>query len=118
MIRWFAKNGVAANLLMIFIAVFGWHALQNRVVFEIFPEFEAQRVQVALAYRGATPAEIEEAMVVKVEEAIADLDGLKEIQSSSAEGSGRVYVEVERRRRPSRGARGHQGPGRRHHDLP
>ncbi|MEZ6185805.1 MAG: hypothetical protein R3F62_12445 [Planctomycetota bacterium] len=47
----------------------------ERPILEVFPEFESDVIQVSLSYRGVTPAEIEEGMLVKVEEAIQDLEG-------------------------------------------
>ncbi len=94
-IAWFAKNEVAANLLMILIALLGFNALQNKIPIEVFPDIELDIVTISVPYRGATPAEVEEAVVIRIEEAIQDLEGIKEIRSSASEGSGTVSVEVE-----------------------
>ncbi len=95
-IAWFCRNGVAANLLMVSILVAGFWASRMSIPTEVFPEFELDIVQIGVVYRGATPAEVEESIVVKIEEAIQDLEGIKEITSSSAEGAGAVTVEVEK----------------------
>ena len=97
-IAWFAKNHVAANLLMAVIIFLGIWSLSSRIILEVFPEFERDVVTVAAAYRGATPAEVEEAVVIRVEEAIADLNGIEQMISSAFEGAGRVTVEVEKGR--------------------
>ena len=47
-----------------------------------------------VAYRGATPEEIEESIVIRVEESIQDLIGIEQITSSSSEGIGRINVEI------------------------
>ncbi len=94
MIRWFARNGVAANLLMITIICLGLHALAGRVVLEVFPEFESEVVRVTMSYPGATPSEVEEGILIKIEEAIQDLVGIEELRSTASEGSGQVSVEV------------------------
>ncbi|MDT8384129.1 MAG: efflux RND transporter permease subunit [Gammaproteobacteria bacterium] len=94
MISWFARNPVAANLLMVVILALGGHAALNRIPLEVFPSFETDVVTIGLTYRGATPAEVEQALVIRVEEAIADLDGIKEITSSASEGTARIRVEV------------------------
>ena len=93
-IAWFAANHVAANLLMLFIIVAGLlSAFSLRK--EMQPEFELNMIQVRVPYLGAAPAEVEEGVVVKIEEAIQDLEGIKRIRSRSNEGMGRVTIEAE-----------------------
>ncbi len=100
MINWFARNGVAANLLMIVILALGAWSVASRITLEVFPSFERDIVTVTLSYRGATPAEVEEAVVIRIEEAVADLEGIKKISSSAFEGAGRVIIEVDKGRKP------------------
>ena len=95
MIVWFARNGVAANLLMALILLLGVHALMNKIPTEVFPDFQLDMVTVAVPYRGATPGEVEEAVVIRIEESIQDLQGIKRMTSTAAEGAGSVLVEVE-----------------------
>ena len=94
MIEWMARNSVAANLLMIFIGVSGFIAITT-VTEEVFPEIELDRVSISVPYLGAAPEEVEEAVVIRIEEAIQGLDGIKEIQSTAAEGVATVMVELE-----------------------
>ena len=59
MIDWFARNSVAANLMMAFIVVSGLlGATSTRE--EAFPEMELDRIQVEVPYLGAAPEELEE----------------------------------------------------------
>lgn len=95
MIGWFARNGVAANLLMVVIFALGIHALLERIPLEIFPEFESDVINVQMSYRGATPAEVEEGVVIRIEEAIEDLQGIDRIISNANEGVGRVRIELD-----------------------
>ena len=94
MIEWMARNSVAANLLMIFIGVSGFIAITT-VTEEVFPEIELDRVSISVPYLGAAPEEVEEAVVIRIEEAIQGLDGIKEIQSTATEGAATVMVELE-----------------------
>ncbi|HEY5674153.1 MAG TPA: efflux RND transporter permease subunit [Malonomonas sp.] len=94
MIAWFANNPVAANLLMLIILCIGAWSAVELIPLEVFPEFERDTVTVDVRYRGATPAEVEEAVVIRVEEAIADLQGIDELVSSAREGSGQIRIEV------------------------
>ncbi len=88
-IAWFARNGVAANLLMVFIVAMGIFAL-GEVKLEVFPEFSVDVVRVSIPYPGAAPEEVEEGVVVRVEEAIQDLEGIDDIRSTAAENVGQV----------------------------
>ena len=93
MINWFARNGVAANLLMAFILLAGITTV-SRIPTEVFPEIESDLITVQVPFRGSTPAEVEESVVVRIEEAIQDLEGIDEIRSTASEGSGSVSIEV------------------------
>jgi len=94
LIGWFARNSVAANLLMIFIIVWGLSSLSGRIPLEVFPSFELDRVTIRVPFRGGTPAEVEEAVTIKVEEAIQEIQGIKRITSTASEGLGTVNVEM------------------------
>jgi multidrug efflux pump subunit AcrB len=93
-LAWFAGNHVAANLLMLFVLAMGLLSLSSIVV-ETFPEFSIDRITVSVVHRGATPVETEEGVVVKVEEAVASIEGIKRISGTAAEGAGAVTIELE-----------------------
>ena len=92
-VSWFARNGVAANLLMIIIIVSGALTIPF-LKKEIFPEYAVDIVTVQVRYLGAAPEEVEEGVCVRVEAAIQDLGGIKQIRATAAEGIGTVTVEV------------------------
>ena len=69
MIEWFARNSVAANLMMAFIVGSGILAATN-ISEEVFPEMELDRINVEVPYLGAAPEEVEQAVNVRIEEAI------------------------------------------------
>ncbi len=94
LIAWFADNGVAANLLMAVIVAAGLLTVAG-LKREVFPEFSSEMISIAVPYPGAAPAEVEEGIVLRVEEAIQDLEGIVEIDSTAAENAGSVVVEVE-----------------------
>ncbi|MAE16607.1 MAG: acriflavin resistance protein [Deltaproteobacteria bacterium] len=94
MIRWMAGHPVAANLLMTLILVGGALSVFN-IKQEIFPEFEVDRVNVSVAYAGATPAELEESIVIPIENAIRGIQGVKRIRSNAPEGSATIRVDLE-----------------------
>ncbi len=93
-IAFMARNGVAANLLMIFMLVAGY-AAYTRIAQEVFPEISQDAITVTVAYPGATPQEVEESIVQKVEEAVQAIDDVKKVVGTASEGVGRVRVELE-----------------------
>jgi len=93
-IAFMAKNGVASNLLMMFMLIAGFFAY-NTIVQEVFPEYSLDTISVSVAYPGATPEEIEESIVQKVEEAVESIEGVKKITAVAAEGVGTVLVELQ-----------------------
>lgn len=95
MISWFARNGVAANLLMGLMIVGGFVSLMQLRV-QMFPDFELDTITINVPYPGSTPSETEEGICMRIEEAIQDLAGIKKMTSSAFEGAGFVAVEVQR----------------------
>ena len=93
LIEWFAKNGVAANLLAIFISIVGIMTI-GALRQEVFPEFSSDIIYVHVVYPGAAPEEVEEGISQKIEEAIHGLTDVKKITSNSTENSSSVMVEL------------------------
>lgn len=93
-IAWFATNHVAANLLMLFIMVGGFLAI-FRINVEVFPELSLDRISITVPYRGATPADVEQGVCLRVEEAVAGIEGVKRILSTASEGAASTIIEVE-----------------------
>jgi multidrug efflux pump subunit AcrB len=92
-IAWFANNHVAANLLMLFCLVGGiMTALTMKV--EVFPETSMDKISIKVEYKGASPAEVEEAIIRRVEERVAGLAGVRRIDSVAREGWGIISIEV------------------------
>ncbi len=93
-IRWFVNNPIAANLLMVFLIIGGALAIPS-LDKQFFPSFELNIVSVSLPYPGAGPSEVEQQICMRIEEAIHDLNGVKEIRSTARQGVGTVLVEAE-----------------------
>ncbi len=92
-IRWMTTNHVAANLLML-ILILGGIIKAPEIKQEVFPEVSLDRISVSVAYPGAGPEEVEEGILLKVEEALTGVDGIKQLKSSAGEGSGSVIAEI------------------------
>ena len=89
-----AGHGVAANLLMLFIVAAGLVSMTG-LVQEVFPEFSTDQIRVSVRYPGATPEEVEESIVRKIEEQIGGVDGIDGFSSTAAEGRGSVVADLE-----------------------
>ena len=94
-VSWMAKNHVAANLLMGFIMLSGlFSMIQTKK--ETLPDMSLDQVQIQMAYLGAAPTEVEEAICKRIEERVRGLEGVRRVRSTAAEGMGVVSVEFER----------------------
>ena len=93
LIGWFATNHVAANLIWVLIIGVGIYTLYNIKV-ETFPESQLRQVAISMSYPGTSPADIEETITLKIEEAIKNIEGVSRYYSYSNEGSSSVNVEI------------------------
>ncbi|WP_068544817.1 efflux RND transporter permease subunit [Thalassotalea crassostreae] len=92
-IAWFARNSVAANLLMVFILVMGAYSYQN-ITKKMLPEFSPNSILVSVTHLGASPADVEQSVVLKIEEKLENIQGLKRITSEATEGFASVTIEI------------------------
>lgn len=90
-IAYMAKNGVAANLLMFLIVAAGLVSLPG-LVQEAFPVLSFDFIEVSVAYPGATPDEVEQSVVLRIEEQIETVDGVREVTSVASEGLASVMA--------------------------
>ncbi|WP_172117466.1 efflux RND transporter permease subunit [Halomonas hibernica] len=88
-LAWMIDHGVAPNLLMLLFIVGGLMA-SLAIKKEVFPEFEIEIVQVSISYPGATPEDVEQSLLLPVEAAVSNVEGIDELTSSAGEGSGMV----------------------------
>ncbi len=92
-IAWFARNHVAANLLMFSMIVSGLVALPE-IQQKSFPDIDIAVIQVTVPYLGAAPEEVEEGVCIRIEEAIQGINGIETISSVAAEGACNVSAEL------------------------
>ncbi|MEM8867082.1 MAG: efflux RND transporter permease subunit [Verrucomicrobiota bacterium] len=95
MIRWFTENGVAANLLAGIVIVVGLF-VASTIKLELFPSLDLDTVSITVPYPGAAPKEVESGIVELIEIRIQDVEGIKRIRSTAAEGIASVVAEIER----------------------
>ena len=92
-IAWFVDNPIAANLLMLIFVAGGALSLLSMHK-EEFPNIEPGIVQVKVPYLGAAPEEVEEAVCIRIEEAVEGMDGMDRLYSVAREGMCVVSVEL------------------------
>lgn len=92
-IAWFARNSVAANLLMIILLLAGLGAVLT-IKKQAFPEIQLEQVNIRVPYLGAAPQEVESGVIDKIEESIRGVNGIKRIRSTAVEGLGTVVAEI------------------------
>ena len=93
LISWFISNPVAANLLMVVLLVGGGLSATN-LQRQVFPTISPGTVSVTVPYPGATPAEVEEGITRRVDEAVLGIDGVKRVRSTAAENRASIVVET------------------------
>ena len=93
-IAWFTRNPVAANLLMAVLCISGIMSLLV-VNQEEFPNIDPQVVSITVPYLGAAPAEVEQGVCIRIEEAIDGIEGIDKMHTVANEGACNVMVELE-----------------------
>ena len=95
LITYFIKYPITGNILMVVILILGFLGLNN-MKSTFFPETETKLLAVQLVYPGASPEEIEEGVINKIEDNLKGLTGIDRVSSVSRENSGVVTVEIKR----------------------
>ena len=93
-IAWFARNPVAANLMMLLVVIAGILASSDTRK-ELIPNISLDRVTISVPYPGASPEEVENGVCIRIEEKIFDIEGIRKLTSYAQENACLVDVEVE-----------------------
>jgi multidrug efflux pump subunit AcrB len=94
LIEWWARNTVAANLLMVGIfaaGIIGFSSMER----ELDPQVRFPGLQISVSWPGAQPQEVEEQIVSRIEEAVSDMDSIEWVRSTSGEGFGEISILAE-----------------------
>ncbi|MCZ0944840.1 MAG: efflux RND transporter permease subunit [Gammaproteobacteria bacterium] len=92
-IAYMAGNDVAANLFMLLILAAGLVSLSG-LERESWPTIHFNQIEVSIAYPGATPEEVEESIIAKVEEQVSSLDDVRAVKSLATPGVASVRLEM------------------------
>jgi len=93
LIVWFARNHVAANLLMLAVIASGL-LVSRQIRQEIYPTFTLDVVEISMEYRGASPEDIEKSILLPIESELRTMEIIREITATASEGSARVQAEL------------------------
>jgi len=95
LIAYFIKHSVAVNVVMwtfIVFGVVGAYSLKS----SFFPLIDSKNININVVYPGASPQEVEEGIVLKIEDNLKGLDGIERVTSTSQENSGRINIEIQK----------------------
>lgn len=94
-IAYFIKYHVAVNVVVLAFFLFGIAGVRS-LKSSFFPLVESRNVIINIIYPGASPLEVEEGIVLKIEDNLKGLDGVDRVTSTSRENSGTINVEIEK----------------------
>ncbi len=97
LIEYFIKYEVAVNIVIIAFVLFGLIGAFS-LKSSFFPLSESKNILISVVYPGASPQEIEEGVVLKIEDNLKGLQGIDRVTSTSRENSGSINVEIEKGR--------------------
>ena len=95
LIAYFIKYHVAVNIFILAFGIFGYLGVTS-IKSSFFPLTESKIINVNVTYPGASPQEIEEGVVLKIEDNLKGLKGIDRVTSVSKENSGTITVEIEK----------------------
>ena len=94
-ITYFIRYHVAVNVIVLAFVVFGI-AGAMALKSSFFPLVDSRNISISIAYPGASPQEVEEGIVLKIEDNLKGLNGIDRVTSTSRENSGTINIEIEK----------------------
>ena len=96
MIHWFAKNHIAANILMAAIVLLGGYTAYFQLPVEVEPAVSFPKIIVNVPLRGGTPRDVEQKIILPIENALGDLSGVDRLISRANRNSGSIELEIDK----------------------
>ena len=95
LIAYFIKHSVAVNIVMWSFLIFGFFGAKS-LKSSFFPLIDSKNISINVTYPGASPQEVEEGIVLKIEDNLKGLNGVERVTSTSRENSGNINIEIEK----------------------
>ncbi len=95
LIAYFIKHSVAVNIVMWTFLIFGAVGAYN-LKSSFFPLIDSKNININVTYPGASPQEVEEGIVLKIEDNLKGLNGIERVTSTSRENSGNINIEIQK----------------------
>jgi multidrug efflux pump subunit AcrB len=95
LISYFIKYHVAVNVIVLAFLLFGVAGAFS-LKSSFFPLVDSKNISISVFYPGASPQEVEEGIVLKIEDNLKGLEGIDRVTSTSRENSGTISVEIEK----------------------
>ncbi len=93
LIKYFIRYNINANVLVLLVFIFGWFGMRSMKT-TFFPVSEDRNATIQVTYPGASPEEMEEGVVLKIEDNLKGLSGIDRVTSKSSENFATIQVEV------------------------
>ncbi|GMN07079.1 efflux RND transporter permease subunit [Croceitalea sp. MTPC5] len=92
-LAYFIKYPVAVNIFIVGFLIFGFLGYQ-KMNSSFFPLANAKTIQISVTYPGASPEEVEEGIIEKIERNLKGVTGIDRVSSVSQENRGTVTIET------------------------
>lgn len=93
LITYTIKYPVVANLIMLLLIFFGFLAFLQ-LKYNFFPDTPVQNIKIQVAYPGASPEEVEEGIIYKIEDNLKGVIGVERVTSVASENFADITVEL------------------------
>lgn len=94
-IEYFIKYSVAVNVVIFAFIIFGIFGISS-LKSSFFPLVDSEIININITYPAASPQEIEEGIIIKIEDNLKGLEGIERVTSTARESGGSITVETER----------------------
>ncbi|MFT5922887.1 MAG: multidrug efflux pump subunit AcrB, partial [Flavobacteriales bacterium] len=92
-INYFVRYPITGDMIMILILVAGFVSMQN-MRSNFFPATETKNISIQIVYPGASPEEMEEGIVAKIEDNLKGIAGLDQVKSVCTENAATISIAV------------------------
>ena len=92
-IQYFIKYSTGGNVLILLILFLGWFGFSS-LRSTLIPQIDPGVINITTVYPGASPEEVEQGVILKIEQSLQGLSGIKKLTSISRENLGTVTAQL------------------------